>query len=70
LLGQQIVKEVRPEDEHSEVSAIDGRMYKAQGRSGTRAIVGKALCRRDCATSTPNPNGPGAVIADGSKATG
>src|SRR5262249_5918932 len=31
LLGQQIVEEVRPEDEHSEVSAIDGRMYKAQG---------------------------------------
>jgi hypothetical protein len=31
LLGRQIVEEVQPEDEHSEVSAIDGRMYKAQG---------------------------------------
>jgi hypothetical protein len=31
LLGQQIVEEVQREDEHSEVSAIDGRMYKAQG---------------------------------------
>jgi hypothetical protein len=31
LLGQQIVEEVQPEYEHSEVSAIDGRMYKAQG---------------------------------------
>jgi hypothetical protein len=31
LLGQQIVEEVQPEDEHSEVSDIVGRMYKAQG---------------------------------------
>jgi hypothetical protein len=31
LLGDRIVEEVKPEDEHSEVSAIDGRMYKAQG---------------------------------------
>ena len=31
LLGRQIIEEVRPEDEHSEISAIDGRMYKAQG---------------------------------------
>lgn len=31
LLGQRIVEEVKPEDDHSEVSAIDGRMYKAQG---------------------------------------
>ena len=31
LLGQQIVEEVRPADERSEVSAIDGRMYKARG---------------------------------------
>src|SRR5262245_45480337 len=31
LLGRQIVEEVQPEEEHSEVSAIDGRMYKAQG---------------------------------------
>ncbi len=31
LLGQQILEEVQPGDEHSEVSAIDGRMYKAQG---------------------------------------
>jgi hypothetical protein len=31
LLGQQIVEEVQPEDERSELSAIDGRMYKAQG---------------------------------------
>jgi hypothetical protein len=31
LLGRQIVEEVQHEDEHSEVSAIDGRMYKAQG---------------------------------------
>jgi hypothetical protein len=31
LLGQQLLAEVQPGDEHSEVSAIDGRMYKAQG---------------------------------------
>src|SRR5262249_11075557 len=31
LLGQRIVEEVQPEDEHSEVSAIDGRRYQAQG---------------------------------------
>src|SRR5215468_4500136 len=31
LLGRQIAEEVHPEEEHSEVSAIDGRMYKAQG---------------------------------------
>src|SRR5262245_39115072 len=31
LLCLQIVEEVRPEDEQPEVSAIDGRMYKAQG---------------------------------------
>lgn len=31
LLGQVIVAEVKPEPEQSEVSAIDGRMYKAQG---------------------------------------
>ena len=30
LLGQKIVEEVQPEDEHSEVSAIDGRMCEAQ----------------------------------------
>jgi hypothetical protein len=31
LLGQLIVAEVKPEAEQSQVSAIDGRMYKAQG---------------------------------------
>src|SRR5262245_11535572 len=31
LLGHQIVEEVQPEDERSEISAIDGRRYKAQG---------------------------------------
>jgi hypothetical protein len=31
LLGRLIVEEVQPEDEHCEVSAIDGRIYKAQG---------------------------------------
>jgi len=31
LLGQRIVKEVKPEDDQPKVSAIDGRMYKAQG---------------------------------------
>jgi hypothetical protein len=31
LLGQLIVDEVKPEADQSEVSAIDGRMYKAQG---------------------------------------
>jgi hypothetical protein len=31
LLGQRIVEEVKPEAEQSQVSAIDGRMYKAQG---------------------------------------
>ena len=31
LLGQLIVAEVKPEADQSEVSAIDGRMYKAQG---------------------------------------
>jgi hypothetical protein len=31
LLGQRIVEELRPEDERPAVSAIDGRMYKAQG---------------------------------------
>jgi hypothetical protein len=31
LLGQQIIEEVRPDDGQLEVSAIDGRMYKAQG---------------------------------------
>ena len=31
LLGQRIVKEVRPEDDRPAVSAIDGRVYKAQG---------------------------------------
>jgi hypothetical protein len=31
LLGQQIVEEVKLEDGQSEVSAIDGRMYKALG---------------------------------------
>ncbi len=30
-LGQQIVTEVKPQADQSEVSAIDGRMYKAQG---------------------------------------
>lgn len=30
-LGQQIVEEVEPEADQSRVSAIDGRMYKAQG---------------------------------------
>ena len=31
LLGQQIVAEVQPETDQSEVSALDRRMYKAQG---------------------------------------
>jgi len=31
LLGRRIVEEVKPEAGHSEVSAIDGRMYQAQG---------------------------------------
>lgn len=31
LLGQVIVEELKPEPEQSQVSAIDGRMYKAQG---------------------------------------
>jgi len=31
LLGQVIVDEVKPEADQSEVSAVDGRMYKAQG---------------------------------------
>jgi hypothetical protein len=31
LLGTRIREEVKPEPEQSEVSAIDGRMYKAQG---------------------------------------
>ena len=31
LLGQRIVAEVQPETDQSEVSAIDGRMYKADG---------------------------------------
>jgi len=31
LLGQRIVTEVRPEADQSAVSALDGRMYKAQG---------------------------------------
>src|SRR5262245_17286887 len=31
LLGQQIVEEVKPEADQPKVSAIDGRMYKAQG---------------------------------------
>ncbi len=30
-LGQQILSEVKPAASHSEVSAIDGRMYQAQG---------------------------------------
>src|SRR5262252_4426616 len=38
LLGRQIVEEVRPEDERSEVSAIDGRMYKAQGPKQRRLV--------------------------------
>lgn len=33
LLGEQITKEVKPRDDQPEVSAIDGRMYKAQGPS-------------------------------------
>src|SRR5262245_41664254 len=70
LLGQQIIEEVRPGDERPEVSAIDGRRYKDQGRKWTKVVVGKGLCRTACATSTPNPNGPRAVIAVGSKATG
>jgi len=31
LLGRQIVEEVKPEADQPKVSAIDGRMYKAQG---------------------------------------
>lgn len=31
LLGQQLVKQVQPADEQSQLSAIDGRMYKADG---------------------------------------
>jgi hypothetical protein len=31
LLGQQIVEEVEPEPDQPQISAIDGRMYKAQG---------------------------------------
>lgn len=31
LLGQVIVEQVKPEADQSEVSAVDGRMYKAQG---------------------------------------
>jgi len=31
LLGRRIVEEVKPEAGHSEVSAIDGRMYQAHG---------------------------------------
>src|SRR5262249_58620473 len=31
LLGDRIVEEVQPQAEQSEVSALDGRMYKAQG---------------------------------------
>jgi hypothetical protein len=31
LLGQRILEQVKPEDDQSEVSAVDGRMYKAQG---------------------------------------
>jgi hypothetical protein len=31
LLGQQIVEEVKPEADQPKASAIDGRMYKAQG---------------------------------------
>jgi hypothetical protein len=31
LLGQVIVEQITPTDEQTEVSAVDGRMYKAQG---------------------------------------
>jgi hypothetical protein len=31
LLGQRIIEEVKPEDDQSEVSALDGRMYQARG---------------------------------------
>jgi hypothetical protein len=31
LLGKQLVEKVKPEDDRSQLSAIDGRMYKASG---------------------------------------
>jgi hypothetical protein len=31
LLGQRIVEEIKPESDRPKVSAIDGRMYQAQG---------------------------------------
>jgi hypothetical protein len=70
LPGRQIVDEVRPEEEQPEVRAIDGRMYKAQGQKLHKSDRQKDVVPWACATSTSNPNGPKAVIADGSKATG
>src|SRR5262249_10307496 len=69
LLGRQIVDEVRPEDEQHEVSAIDGRMYKAQGPKWHKSDRQKDVMPWTCSTPTSNPNCPRAVIADGSKAT-
>jgi len=42
LLGQRIVEEVKPEDNQPKVSAIDGRMYKAQGPN-----LDKSDCQKD-----------------------
>jgi hypothetical protein len=47
LLGQQLVEELRPEDERSAVSAIDGRMYKAQGPNWHKSDRQKGLVHVD-----------------------
>ena len=43
LLGRQIVEDVEPEAEQPKVSAIDGRMYKAQGPKWHKSDRQKSL---------------------------
>lgn len=71
LLGQRIVDEVKPKADQSEVSAIDGRMYKAAGPKWHKSnrdagMVPVGLRERP----TPNPSGQKAVIAVGFRAIG
>ncbi len=53
-LGERIAEEVAPPPGVSQVSAIDGRMYEAAGRSGTRPTARRGTSPPTCATWTPS----------------
>jgi hypothetical protein len=66
-LGQALLEEVKPTADQTQTSAIDGRMYQAQGPRWHKQDREQGR-RRAYAMLTPSPNGRKAAIVVGCKA--